>query len=924
MAPTKKNAKRKRQHQASLEDVGNFPLLKKPHEVIGKEFTVPGSHWGTSAGRGEANKEYVCIIQDFSLLHTFSPTERSGAMQILEVGESGSAGRSESFWMPYPFPFLKFWYKSHPELLKPVAHHSAGGDARGPVDVDEEQPSGKAAETPAAVDVENEVYKYLDIVRSFKITEGKQKGRMCHKYKCNIVSVPGGPKCGGNVTIYGKSTGVFFKHVRRKAGNSRDVGHKKAAEVLNMQSCRQVQLPDGTWATVFTFKECFPHHVDFVWLVASGLPMRLNRNVSMRDFVRGFQPRAVLPHNETVHRIASAIDEVQLAHQHAARQAHIQQNKGFPCIGLQLDMWTDRNSGVAYVCINDTWIRETENKGLRVVNEVLDFHVFPFTSHTAENISTWLVGVLARHEIPADAISGVTPDGASDGQAGCRSVAALQYKTDVCHLHDLMRVVLYGIGLAGTKSNCANTDARDLVKVNKRFVQLVHQSRDVSDDLRKQQAAAKIPAHKYLRPVRTNATRWLNKAKQVSRNNLMRPIIDAVLTNFRRDNVNECAMLERDSSSDDSDGEVPRGPYAPPSKAVTRRDIAFTSSHWDANLELEGLMQPASLVKETIEHTWWLNGAQSTFLMMRLTKVMEKDKPLTIQLFPNTAKLEDRKRTVTEVSARNVLPLVVKGREEMIKQIKKRFLDASNRRPSESRLVQLHMSLQLRTAMADMLPDAWRDEAKAFYLRWLRKIHEKRSCFAHRSASTPTRRSPRQHPAGSADKGAGRKKAKATSMAMLMSSEDDEEDGPRDDGDEVMNEVAKWESLKREDWKPFVDKKTGLINEYEFIHARHRDFPLHYSLFIQVMSHISIEANSENTFSLSGKLSNPNTKTAPDFLGTLVRVQANKTVYKPTWKQIFTAYEDKWGTPNMGEDVDALSCASSDADDDLSEASEDD
>lgn len=492
----------KRKTQLSMVQTGSLPMIQKPGDLVGKEFMVPGSHWGESASRGEANKDYVCIINDFSVLHTFSATERGPAMQIVEVGETGSAGNSEAFWMKYPFPFLQFWYKSYPDLLKRTqVTHTEEGATR---DV-EATAAGRDAEQHQVLP-ENKVYSYLDSVRSYKVLSGKQKGRMCHIYNCNIAVTDGGAKCGSKVTIYGKSTGSFFKHVRRRA--AKDEGHREVSKLLNVRSSRQVrafacgetayvqcdvyialnpttrmiafqvQLADGSFSTVFTFKESFSHHVDFVWLVASGLPMRLSRNPTMLDYVRGFEPRAVLPHNETVHRIVSCIDEVQRSAQHSARQAHIREHRGRPCIGIQLDMWTDRNSGIAYVCVNDTWVKETAT-GLSIVNEVLDFHVFPFTVHTSANISSWLQELLVTHEIPLEAISGVTPDGASDGQAGCKGVAALKDRIDVCHLHDLMRVVLYGIGLAGPKGRCPNSDARDLVKVNKRFVQLAHQSREV-------------------------------------------------------------------------------------------------------------------------------------------------------------------------------------------------------------------------------------------------------------------------------------------------------------------------------------------------------------------------------------------------------------------------------------------------------------
>lgn len=60
-----------------------------------------------------------------------------------------------------------------------------------------------------------------------------------------------------------------------------------------------------------------------------------------------------------------------------------------------------------------------------------------------------------------------------------------------------------------------------------------------------------------------------------------------------------------------------------------------------------------------------------------------------------------------------------------------------------------------------------------------------------------------------------------------------------------------------------------LLDEYvcEFIASVRNEFPLHYLLFQEVMSHIPMEANSEDTHSLSKKLSNTNSHTDPDSLG---------------------------------------------------------
>ena len=597
--------------QVRLTDVGWLPLLKKPHEQVGKIIKVPGAHWGSACPPSDRNKEFQCTILDHSIAYHDEEEDDSTpyeAMQLQEMGVDGGGGNSDPFWMKYPAPFLTFYYKTFPDEKAPpaqVVHGNEGGgaDTNAPAVAD-----GAEGEQPPK---QNEIYKYLRFIGS-----EKKDGRLRSKFTCCISG-----NCGGSVTIFGKSTGPFFKHVRRKA-KSGDAAHAKVMDELNMLSCRQVQMPNGEYVTVWTFEECFPHHVDFMWLVAGGLSMRLNRRPIFLQYVRGYEPRIVLPHNETVHRLATITDELQMASNRTRRGLHVSRFKGLPCIGLQVDLWTDRNSGIAYAALHSSHVDEPvssielddasleQRPSFQLKMDLLHFKAFPFTAHTSDNIKEWLVAVLLAEELPATCIAGVTPDGASDGQSGIKSVPGLANKVDVCVLHDQQRCVLYAVGLAGPKQHSPNQDARDLLRSNGRVVQLSHQSREVSDGFRNFQADHEIPASKILSTVRTNATRWTNQKKQITRNCLMQPIIDPVLKKYRREHAGDTSIIEKDSSGDDSESAVPRGPYTQASRAVTRRDIRLSEEQWNANLELEGFLAKPATIKETLEHRPTVTGAQ--------------------------------------------------------------------------------------------------------------------------------------------------------------------------------------------------------------------------------------------------------------------------------------------------------------------------
>ena len=80
---------------------------------------------------------------------------------------------------------------------------------------------------------------------------------------------------------------------------------------------------------------------------------------------------------------------------------------------------------------------------LLLLSEIIAFDVFPHSSKTGENIKKWLLSALEKNKLTHEMVSGVTPDGASDGQCGLSLIATLCEKVDTCNLHQLQRGVLY-------------------------------------------------------------------------------------------------------------------------------------------------------------------------------------------------------------------------------------------------------------------------------------------------------------------------------------------------------------------------------------------------------------------------------------------------------------------------------------------------
>lgn len=261
--------------------------------------------------------------------------------------------------------------------------------------------------------------------------------------------------------------------------------------------------------------------------------------------------------------IAVCIKELQDEDRKARYKALQASYKGGPCIGLQLDMWTDTNTHVSYAGLNGVTVREptatefaaasTGKRPLQLVaqSEVISFDVFPSTSHTGAAIRDWLTNVCEAEDISFNSISGVAPDGAADGQCGLKLMPELREKVDTCDLHRLQRAVLFSIGVAGAVSQ--NPEAKDHLRGHGRIAQANNQIRAVSYGIREKQENARVPPANVLSTVDTMPTRWGNQYRQVERNNTLRPVLEPTISEWKRENRSKKeAIVETDSSDSGS------------------------------------------------------------------------------------------------------------------------------------------------------------------------------------------------------------------------------------------------------------------------------------------------------------------------------------------------------------------------------------
>ncbi|KAK3241308.1 hypothetical protein CYMTET_48913 [Cymbomonas tetramitiformis] len=459
--------------------------------------------------------------------------------------EEGDAS-GEIFWMKYPSPFLEYFYDTFPlspdDKPQPPAALSSH-------ETDCEKRTARHPDYPNLAFPYAEVYKYFTVLSDDLCEMGPKSGQFSAQFVCTIPTSDGTP-CGTKRTLFHKdgkavSTSNLVTHVRERAEKCER--HKEALLDINSNSSKYVEI-DGEQVKIYNFAESFSHHVDLLWLRTKGLSFNLTTEDEFREYVRGFDARAAFPHAETLRRLAVCVLELQREERISRTLRHIGKFNGGPCLGLQLDMWVDTATHTVFAAVTQTTCvvpgpgdEESDSAQIFLRTEVVDFDVFPLTSKTGDNICIWFVAVLKRAEIPHEAVSGVTPDGAADGQCGLSLIADISEKVDTCILHQLQRSVLYSIGLAGAKTK--NEDSKVLLKKHNRIVTLTHQSLSFGKSIRKAQASANIPEASILSLEKTATTRWGNQFVQLQKNCVLRLAIDSCLQAYKQENRQKPAVI---------------------------------------------------------------------------------------------------------------------------------------------------------------------------------------------------------------------------------------------------------------------------------------------------------------------------------------------------------------------------------------------
>lgn len=202
-------------------------------------------------------------------------------------------------------------------------------------------------------------------------------------------------------------------------------------------------------------------------------------------------------------------------------------------------------------------------------------------------------------------------------------------------------------------------------------------------------------------------------------------------------------------------------------------------------------------------------------------------------------------------------------------------------------------------------------QAKSCYLRALRDVAHVIKPLSG-AAHAPSNR------AKNCDK---RKRNKSETVCFFSPAGDEEDqEDPDPTVDSVVDEeVQYWEDLSDALIKRHTCAETSLLNEFAMVSEVKTKAPLHYCLFRQVSSHLAHEGDTEQLFSISKGLADPNTH--PSFLRILTKISSNKKIYKPSHTRIWDRYQAKFkgarcfdGKESSNDDSDTDSGSSSDSD----------
>ena len=872
---------RAKAHQSRLE--ASFEKkLKAPRDDINHVIGVPYDHWNyanSAAGKAEEARAketgtFKCKVVDFELSKRFPAIAGkavfiSDAFKLQLVLNEGSEDAAETFYLQYPLSYLRFRNSAESKELDPELHAETEAAAAPAPKATAGDGDDDSDDEPASERKKGAVWAHVKLLSEGTHTDEKQKNfGKPYKRVARTIICDDGKECGHEFTFTSGSNGVFTKHLGRMKDDQGHVDARK--EMIGTSShTKEVLDDDGNIiAKKWTFDESFDSYVQLCYMVVEDFEkMHKARKKGFRTYVKSLNPRATPPPASTTKKIPKATASLQMKYQSKRIADKKKKFRGDGCIAIQLDMWSD-NEGESFGCINMTSVIWKEGV-MTIVSEVLEFGVFPYMAHTAENIKKWVEGVLEKKGISFRMVVLVAPDGAGDGQAAFKLIGELRDKTIVCFVHNLQRGVLYGAGLAGP-SGGENPEVKALVKRHARTVQLHSQAKIVRKAVKQGQLNLRIPRHLTKKPIKKGLTRWGGIKKQVTRNIILQPFIDDGVAAFTTRNGGEAVKMwtQSEQVENDDDDDV--------SGDLAVEAFGFTPTQWVESCHLEAALELPMLMSDMGQGVG--RGVTSDQVIIMAANVIKKQsKPLEVKGLRGRTKSEKRERTVVEQS--RLTAGAQKFRKILAREMKARHF---GKKFPNALLILLALSKQTKNVLKTVFGDdeEKKDEAKAALIAAYR---------ARKPRAAPSSRSPKKK------KPKSPKKKRSAELVGDSDDDDsdDDDDGSADDEETNEEELERWSTLRSE----LVDEHTHnyFVDHLALASQQKVGCPIICDLYEANAPALVHEGNTEREFSSAKQFQGHLCRMAPETLCLLMFVRGGLSAYKPTTNEINAEYDLLYG-----------------------------
>ncbi|KAL1514889.1 hypothetical protein AB1Y20_003971 [Prymnesium parvum] len=193
------------------------------------------------------------------------------------------------------------------------------------------------------------VFNYFALNSDVLIQNGPHSGLFRAELQCTI-KMEDGSVCGKKRQLTHKrgkavSTTNLIGHLKEC---SVFCSAHKAALVSQREASSNFVMSNGELTQKYNFGEAFAHQLNLLYVRARGLSGSMMRCPEFQEYVRGYDARATFPCVATMHRLAEVVCALQkedrIKRINTLRKVYNEQ----PCLGLQLDMWSDSHTHISF------------------------------------------------------------------------------------------------------------------------------------------------------------------------------------------------------------------------------------------------------------------------------------------------------------------------------------------------------------------------------------------------------------------------------------------------------------------------------------------------------------------------------------------------------------------------------------------------